>query len=470
MEHEKRIDEMASLPVTQLLARYCVPAIATVIINALYNMVDRVFVGQVMGYAGIAAVTVGGAAMTLMLALSNLIGIGAMALFALSLGAGEREKASGIINQAFTLLLLLGGLELAAGLLFLPQICRGLGAGGESFLYTQQYLGIIFLGAVFHAVGAGMVGFLRAEGFPTAALVCTAGGAVLNILLDALFLLVFGWEIVGAAIATILAQAFSAGYFLWWFAGSKGRITLLCVKDMRLQKKIIGRIFAMGSSIFAMQGGVFILQVVQQKMLHTWGSDVITGDMAISALGITTNIGGLITQINVGFRQGIQHLFSYNYGARLYGRVRELLWKSIISLFGILLTCEILLFLLSVPAVELFGEPETQTLREFYVFALRSFNIFVPLMPLNSVMCSYYQSVGMVRRANLVSMMRPVFFAIPFILILSFTLKSIYGVFLGMPAADFASCVICGILLRRAWKQLKEMEPHGTLSGHVPEF
>ena len=145
MENGKRIDEMASLPVTRLLVRYCVPAIATIIINALYNMVDRVFVGQVMGYAGIAAVTVGGTAMTLMLALSNLIGIGAMAFFALSLGEGERELASRITNQAFTLLLILGGLELAAGLLFLPQICRGLGAGEESFLYAQQYLQIIFL-------------------------------------------------------------------------------------------------------------------------------------------------------------------------------------------------------------------------------------------------------------------------------------------------------------------------------------
>ncbi len=467
MENGKRIDEMASLPVTRLLVRYCVPAIATIIINALYNMVDRVFVGQVMGYAGITAVTVGGTAMTLMLALSNLIGIGAMAFFALSLGEGERKLASRITNQAFTLLLLLGGLELAAGLLLLPQICRGLGAGEESFLYTQQYLRIIFLGSAFQAVGTGMVGFLRAEGFPTAALVCTAGGAVLNILLDALFLLVFGWGIAGAAAATIIAQAFSAGYFLWWFTGPKRRITPLCVRDMRLQGKVVGRIFAMGSSVFAMQGGVFILQVVQQKMLHAWGNDVITGDMAISALGITTNIGGLIAQINVGFRQGIQPLFSYNYGARLFGRVRELLWKSIVSLFVILLTCEVLLFLLSAPAVELFGEPETQTLREFYVFALRSFNIFVPLMPLNSVMCSYYQSVGMVRRANLVSMMRPVFFAIPFILILSFALKSIHGVFLGMPAADLASCVVCGILLKRTWKQLKEMEAHETVSNPV---
>lgn len=465
-DQRKNLD-MGELPIPKLLVRYCVPAIATIMINALYNAVDRIFVGQALGHVGIAAVTVSGTAMTLMLALSNLIGIGGSAFFSLKLGKGETDTTSKIINQSFVLLLILGVIEMAVGLLFLPQICRLLGVGDDAFDYAVQYLRVIFIGSIVHSVGTGMVSFLRAEGFPRAALVCSSGGAIINILLDALFIFVFSWGVTGAAVATVIGQTFSAGYFLWWFMGKKRRITPLSRKELRLQKDITGKIFAMGSSIFAMQCGVFILQVVQQKTLHAFGNSTITSDMAISALGVTTNIGGLVAQINAGFRQGIQPLFSYNYGAGLYKRLRELVWKSTFAIFVSLFVCMAILFVLTEPAVILFGSPETAELKEFYVFAVRTFNCCVPLLALNSVVCSYYQSVGAVRRANIISMMRPVFIGVSMILLLSVILRSATSVFYAGAVTDFVACSICGVFMIQILRQLKEAEIHAASPNHI---
>lgn len=463
----KRDLDMGTLPIPNLLIRYCIPAIATIMINALYNAIDRIFVGQALGHVGIAAVTVGGTAMTLMLALSNLIGIGGSAFFSLKLGKGEMDTTAKIVNQSFLLLLILGVIEMVTGLLFLPQICRLLGVGDDAFGYAVQYLRIIFIGSVVHAVGTGMVSFLRAEGFPRAALVCSSGGAVINILLDALFIFALGWGVAGAAAATVIGQAFSAGYFLWWFAGKEQRITPLHKREMRLQKDVTAKIFAMGSSIFAMQCGVFLLQVTQQKILHWFGNSTITSDMAISALGVSTNIGGLVAQINAGFRQGIQPLFSYNYGAGLYGRVRELVWKSTLAIFCTLFICTGILFVFTEPAVTLFGSPETEELKAFYIFAVRTFNCCVPLVALNSVVCSFYQSIGAVRRANLISMMRPVFIGVSMVLLSAVVLRSVTCVFYSSALTDFISCSICGVLLIGILRQLKKEEIYAASPDYI---
>jgi putative MATE family efflux protein len=435
----KDTKQLGEEKISKLLLKFSVPAIVGMLVNALYNVIDRVFVGNGVNSLAIAGTTIAFPLMLIIMAFAMLIGIGANSLVSIKLGEQKKEQAELIMGNAFVLLIIISISISAIGLIFLTPILKAFGASEAVLPYARDFMSIILWGTVFQSIGFGMNNFIRAEGSPKIAMLTMIIGAILNTILNPLFIFVFHWGIKGSATATIISQAVSASWVLYYFMSGKS-VLKLQKKNFKLNKHFVGRIMALGSAPFIMQIASSVLNVIMNKSLDIYG-----GDIAVTAMGVVMAIMNLMLMPIFGINQGVQPIIGYNYGAKKYDRVKEALKLAIIAATVLVTIGFITIRLFPQQYVAMFNRKDAE-LVIFGSHALLMFTTFLPAIGFQVVAANYFQAVGKPKQAGILSLSRQVLILIPALLILP-KFFQIEGVLAAGPLADIISSLITGTWL-----------------------
>ena len=439
--------------ISKLLRSFAVPSITATLVSSLYNIVDQVFIGQGVGYLGNAATNVSYPLSTICLAISLLIGIGSASRFSICLGRGDTDQAAKIAGNGVTLMVLAGILYLVLGEVLLTPMLHIFGATTEVMPYAQSYASIILIGMPFLILTNGISNLIRADGSPKYSMICMVAGAVVNTILDPIFIFVFQWGMFGAALATILGQILSfllAIRYLWAF-----RTITLEKECFRPDWRDGLHTLSMGISSSVNQIAITIVQVVLNNSLTYYGTMSVYGeDIPLAACGIVMKTNAILLSIIVGISQGVQPIIGFNYGARKYDRVKQayllaIRWNFVISAVGFLL---FQLFPRSI--ISIFGSGE-ELYFDFAVLFMRTFLFMVIVNGVQVLSSSFFTAIGKALKGLLLSLTRQVFFLIPLILILPLWL-GIFGVLLAGPIADFIAFVVSVLLVKKEFSILKE--------------
>lgn len=433
--------------VGRLLLSFSVPAIVGMMVQALYNIVDRIFIGNGVGALGLAGITVGFPIMLVTMGFGMLVGVGGGAVLSISLGEGKRDYAQRVLNNALSLSIIISAVLMVAGLVFLDPILSFIGASEAVLPYARTYLRIILFGLIPNSLGFGLNGFIRAEGNPRIAMLTMLIGAVLNTILDPIFIYALDMGIAGAAWATIASQAVSAAWVLAYYLGKSSHLKLN-LKDMRLDGGIVLRIAAIGSAPFVMQLASSALNAILNTQLKVYG-----GDLAISAMGVIYSFVMLVLMPIFGLNQGAQPIIGYNFGAK--NRARVVRATELAILAGTVMTT------LGWLATRFFPEAimaafaaKDQALIDLGARAMRTFFTMFPIVGFQIVASSFFQAIGKPREAMVLSLSRQVLFLIPLLLVMP-RLFGLQGVFMASPIADGLSAALTGVLF---WLELRRMK------------
>ncbi len=436
--------------VSKLLVRFSGPAIIGMLINGLYNVVDRIFIGNGVGFLGIAGITIAFPIMIIIMACAMLIGMGANSLISIRLGEQKKEEAELIVGNAMVLLITISIVVSGLGLLFINPLLKLFGSSEAILPYAKEYLQVILWGTVFQSIGFGMNSFIRAEGNPKIAMNTMLIGAILNIILDPIFIFVFKWGIRGAALATVISQAASAIWVLYHFFGGRS-VLKIYVKNLKLHRSTVIKIITLGLAPFSMQLVSSVLSVIMNRSLNTYG-----GDVSISGMGIVTSIMTLLLLPIYGINQGAQPIIGYNYGAGKFDRVKETLKLAVLAATCIVTFGYILIRVFPLQLITLFNKEEV----EMIAFGTRALKIYLMLLPIvgfQMVGSNYFQAVGKPKQSAILSLSRQCLILIPALLILPRIFK-LDGVLMAGPLADGLSTIMTGIWLSFEFKNLSKQK------------
>ncbi len=434
--------------IPKLLLRFSIPTIAGMLVNAIYNVVDRIFIGNSVGSLGIAGITIGFPIMLITMAFAMLVGLGATSLISIKLGERNEKEAELILGNGIVLLILVSVLISGVGLLFLDPLLKLFGASEEVLPYAREYIQIILLGTVFMSTGFGMSNFIRAEGKPVISMYTMLIGAILNIILNPIFIFGFGWGIKGAALATVLSRTVSTVWVVYYFLSARSYLKIQ-VKNFNLQMPYVWKILAIGSAPFAMQLSNSLLNVIMNKRLSDYG-----GDVAVAGIGVIMSVAVLMLMPVIGINQGAQPIIGYNYGAGQFKRVKDTLKLAIGAATLIVCVGFVIIQLFPQQIIYLFNR-EDQALLQFGTHALRIFLLFLPVIGFQIVGANYFQAVGKPRQAMFLSLSRQVLVLIPLILILP-NFYGLDGILYAAPVSDLTSAILTGVFLYMEIKNLNE--------------
>ena len=443
MDRSKQLGEEK---VSKLLLKFSIPAIVGMLVNALYNVVDRIFIGNGVGPLGIAGITIGFPIMLVIMAFGMLIGIGANSLISIRLGEQKKKEAELILGNAMMLLIGAAMVISSIGLIFIEPLLRVFGASTAVLPYAKDYLSIILWGTVAQTLGFGMNNFIRAEGNPRIAMFTMLIGAILNTVLDPIFIFVFGWGIKGAAIATVLSQVVSAAWVLYHFLGGRSTLKVHAI-NLKLRLKIVVKIVTLGAAPFLMQLAASVLNAIMNKSLTIYG-----GDTAVSGMGIVMSITMLILMPIFGINQGAQPIIGYNYGARKYDRVKKALKLAVLAATTVASIGFLVTRVFPSQLVAMFNRTD-ENLLNFGTRAISVYLVFLPIIGFQIVSANYFQAVGKPKHASFLSLSRQVLILIPALLILP-GFFGLDGLLMAGPTADMISSIVTGIFLFRELRQL----------------
>jgi putative MATE family efflux protein len=444
----------------KLLLVFSIPVIVGLLVQAFYNVTNRIFIGNAVGSLGIAGLTVAFPAMMIQVAFGAMVGMGATTLVSIRLGQGRKEEAERVMGNAVVLLIITSLLITAFGLTFMEPMLRLFGASDAVLPYARDYMEIVILGTVFSLLSFGMNNFLRAEGNPKKAMVTMLISSICNIILTFLFVTVFGWGMKGGAYATIISQAVSATWIITHFALGKGELKIRR-KNFPLRWGLVTTIMFMGMSPFAMQFAQSLLGGLLNNSLKTYG-----GDLAISGMGIVMTLMSVIVMPIIGINGGAQPIIGYNFGARKYERVTQvlkyaLLGATAIAVFGFTVTR-----IYSAQLISLFNNQDV----ELIAFGSRALLIFTAVMPiigLQMVGAGFFQAIGKPIHSMLLSLSRQVLVFIPCLLILP-RFYGLDGILFTGPVADSISTIITAIWLIMEVSNLRRRHQESLGPGDAP--
>lgn len=441
--------ELKDKNIGSLLLNFSIPAIIGMLVNSLYNIVDRIFLGQGVGRIAIAATTVAFPIMIVLMAVSMLIGIGATSLISIRLGEQKIEEAERIAGNATTMFIILPAICTIIFEMFPDQILTLFGSSPTVLPYAKEFLRIIMLGSVFGAISMGMNNFIRAEGNPTRAMSTQILGAVINIILNYLFVMRLGFGIKGSAMATVIAQFVSAMWVLSYFMGGNSLVKIR-LKNMIPNFRVLMGIIAIGFAPFAMQLANSVQNVILNKTLHHYG-----GDLALSAVGIVMAIGTIMIMPLIGLNQGAQPIIGYNYGAKQYSRVKETLKIAILAATCFCVAGFLVIRLWAAEIVTLFTGTDV-ALTSLATHALKTFFLVLPIVGFQIVCAGYFQAVGKALQSAVLSLSRQVLFLIPLLLILP-KFWGLEGAWRTPPIADVLSVLLTGTLIFYEMKKINKL-------------
>ena len=441
-------------PIGRLLPKFAIPSVIAFLVTSLYNIVDQIFIGQGVGYLGNAATTVAFPFVTASTAIALLMGIGTAANFNLNLGAGRREEARQVAGTGLTVLAILGiCLGLAAYFLRAPLLTF-FAATPDVFPYAMTYTGIIAIGLPMVTFTTGASNLIRADGSPTFSMFCTLSGAILNTILDPIFIFGLKKGVAGGALATVIGQALSLALALGYLLRTRIRAVSLTRADLRPKPRLLKAIFSLGMAPFFNQIAMLLVQVVLNNTLTYYGAQSQYGsDIPLACVGVISKVNILVLAFTVGISQGCQPLFSFNYGAGRYSRVRETYRKAIIV--ATLICCGAFLCFQLFPR-QIAGIFDASGSELYFQFSERYFRIYMLMTFVNAVQpitSNFFTSIGKAKKGILISLTRQVLFLIPLILLFPL-LWGIDGVMYAGPIADTAALVVAFLLTRREMKRM----------------
>lgn len=439
MENGMETNLLGTAPIGKLMMKYAVPSVISLLVNALYNIVDQIFIGQGVGYLGNAATNVIFPLTVIVLAFSLLVGDGAAAYLSLKLGEGRRDEAQRGVGNAVVLLVFFGILFLVLGLLFLKPLADLFGATENSLPYALDYGGIIVLGFPFVVIGTGLNSCIRAEGSPKVAMLSMIAGAAVNTVLDPVFIFVCGWGVEGAALATILGQILT--FFVSTLYLRRPKLLRISRRDLKLSARTARTVMGYGVSSFITQLAITISVLASNNMIVQYGTASVYGpDIPLAAFGIVMKVYQILLSFMIGFGIGAQPIVGYNYGARNFLRVKKAYLlaagcATIVAAVGF-----VLFQFFPQSIIDLFGSEDAL----YNEFAQKSFRIFLLLCILTgfqTVTGIFFQSIGKPVKAAVVTLSRQILVLVPATLLLPLAL-GLDGVLWAGPVADGVSFLI----------------------------
>jgi putative MATE family efflux protein len=427
-------------PVGHLLMQFALPAIVAMLVNSIYNIVDQIFIGQGVGYLGNAATTIAFPIVTIILAISTLLGAGGSAFAAIKLGERNEEVADKTLGTVFLVTLAASVIVMAVGFPLMTPMLRIFGATANTMEYARQYTSIILLGTPFNMLSVVLSNMARTDGSPALSMYAILVGAALNTVLDPIYIFVFHWGVTGAAIATITSQIISAVVLMLYFV-YKGKHMRLHKNSLRIDGDICKMALPLGISSGITQVASTILQVVMNNSLVYYGNKTdIGGDVALSAMGVVNKIGMILISICIGIGIGSQPILGFNKGANQPKRVRKTYLTAAVAATSVALMGCLACQLFPRQILSLFGTEDVQ-FTQFAIRCLKVYMLGIFTAGFQVVTTSYFQSTGQPLKASILSMLRQLLLLIPLILILplSFGLE---GILYAGPVADITSMVI----------------------------
>ncbi|MDR1070619.1 MAG: MATE family efflux transporter [Gracilibacteraceae bacterium] len=435
---------LATQKVNGLILKYGIPTTISLLISALYNIVDQIFVGQGVGMLGNAATNVAFPFSTVCTALFLLIGVGAASNFNLNMGAGNKEKASHFVGTGISLLAICGILVGILVAIFLEPLLHLFGSTEQVLPLARTYTSIVTVGFPFLIFSSGVSTLIRADGSPTYSMFCVLSGAIVNTILDPIFIFGFDMGMAGAALATIISQFISFIFALYYLL--KKFQTFRITKAHLIPKfDCVKGITAIGMSACLNQLAMAVVQVVMNNTLTYYGGLSEYGqDIPLACVGVISRVNIIITSLTFGIAQGCQPIFGFNYGAKNYGRVKETLKKAGIVIAWICVAAFICFQIFPRQIVSIFGQGN----ETYFKFAERYFRIFMFMTFINGIIpltTNFLTSIGKAKKGIVFSISRQIIFLLPLITVLPIVM-GIDGLMYAGPISDFLAAVMAVIL------------------------
>ena len=446
---------LGSEPVSTLLRRFAVPSVIAMLVSALYNMVDQLFIGHSIGVLGNAATNVAFPLSMVCTSIGLLCGIGGAANFNLCMGRREPEHAKSYVGNAISMLAILGVILCVAVQLFLRPMMLLFGATPDVIDYACTYTRIASIGFPFLIVTIGGSNLIRADGSPKFSMLCNLVGAIVNTILDPLFIFVFHMGMAGAALATITGQILSFALVVFYLRGFK---TLpLSLSDLKPNMACWARIAALGATPAFNQVAMMVVQIVMNNTLTYYGSNSVYGsDIPLACAGIISKVNMLFFSFVIGISQGLQPIVSFNFGAQKYDRVKDAYKKAVFAATAISIVAFLCFQLFPRQIIGIFGSGS----EEYLHFAERYFRIFLFFTFLNGIQpvsSNFFTSIGAPKKGIFLSLTRQIIFLLPLLLIFPY-LFGIDGVMYTAPIADLAAASVSIVMVVREFKIMAELQ------------
>ena len=440
-------------PVNRLLSQFAIPSIISMLVGSLYNIVDQFFIGQRVGELGNAATNIAFPLSTSCLALALLIGIGGSSAFNLAMGSGHEKRAVNIMGNAVVLLAGSGLVLSIITLLFLKPLLLFFGSPKAVLPYAMEYTKITAFGFPFLLLSTGGGHLIRADGRPRITMLCNLVGAVLNTILDALFVFWLNLGMSGAALATIIGQIVSGALAIGYLM--HGKTVTIRRENLRIKWENVTRIASLGMAPCSNQVAMMVVQIIMNQSLKHYGSHSIYGEnIPIACAGIITKVNMIFMSFVIGLSQGLQPIASFNYGAGKKGRVKEAYIKAI-SIGAVLAVIAFFMFqFFPRQIISIFGDGSEL----YYQFAIRYFHVFLFFTFVNfmqPITSNFFTAIGKPKVGSFLALTRQILFLLPLILLFPLFLE-IDGIMYAGPVADCLAAVVCFIMVYRELRNFNQ--------------
>ncbi len=434
-----KVNPLGSQPVGALLRKFAIPSIIAMLVSALYNIVDQFFIGRSVGELGNAATNIAFPLSISCTAIALLFGIGGASAFNLAMGQGKKDEAVNYVGNAIFMLFGCGLVLTLITQVFLTPMLKLFGSPDNVLEYARTYTRITSLGFPFLIMTTGGGHLIRADGSPKMTMICNLSGAIINTILDALFVFGFKWGMAGAALATIIGQFISGGLAINYLCHYK--TVHLTLQHLKPQPKVVAKVASLGGASFVNQISMMIVQIVLNKSLSHYGALSAYGAaIPLACVGIISKVNQMFFSFIIGISQGLQPIVSFNYGARKYDRVKSayLLACKIGFMIGVVSFLVFQIFPRNI--IALFGNGS----EEYFQFGIRYFRIyffFVFWNFLQPITSNFFSSIGKPTRGMLLSLTRQIIFLLPLLLVLPM-IAGIDGILFAGPIADGLAGVV----------------------------
>lgn len=449
-------------PIGKLIRQFAVPSIISMLVMSLYNIVDQFFIGRTVGPLGNAATNIAFPFTTMCIATTLAFGIGGSSGFNLNMGAGKKDKAMNFIGNAITMMVGIGVIIAMISIAFLKPMLLFFGAPkNEVLTYSMEYVRIIAIGFPFAILSNGGAHLIRADGSPKFSMYTNMAGAIVNVVLDYLFVMVWKWGMTGAAAATVIGQIFSSiiviGYLKNYKSGK------LCFAHLKPQADVVVRTLHLGMAQCLNQLAIMIVQIVMNKSLAYYGELSVYGaSIPLASVGIIMKVNQLYFSVCIGVAQGMQPIASFNRGAKKFDRVKEVYKISLAVNVAISVLAFIVFQTLPRQIIGIFGSGS----KAYYDFAENFFRIFLfmtflnGIQPITSTFCT---AVGEPNKGTFLSLTRQIIFFIPLILLFPILAQAmgyagIDGIMFSAPVADCMAAIVAIIMVRVVFKKFDKLK------------
>ena len=468
---EDKVTRMGTAPIGRLMLEFSIPAVAAVVLNSLYNVIDSIFLGQAMGEIGLAATQVAFPIMTIVNAFAILAGNGGNSLAAILLGEGRKDDAERALGNSVTVMIIVSIAAAIYATFWIDPLLVLVGATDVTLPYARTFIQIIIYGMMICNISFGVNNFIRTAGAPN----LTVVGTVVCVILNYLFVLVFGWGVAGSASATIIGQAVTAVIVLWYFVSSRSSAPFkLHARNLAIDPKICKRLIELGLAPFGLQAAMAVTQVISNMLLASLGAaDPIGVDGALASIGVVSKITGVVFFPALGIAIAAQPILGFNTGARKYRRVLRTLYVALGAATAILTVFFVLIHVFPEQIISVFGIEAS--LMSFAVWALIVQTALIPLISVQVISSNYFQATGQPLKSAFLSLTRQLIFLLPAFLVTPTLIPSLFpgmtplmGYCFSFPIADGLSVLLSALLLvievRKQHRRIAEAEAKGAVT------